>query len=428
MEKQGRRATWELFARILNLAFIVTGLIALLIILFAEPLVTHIIAPGFPAEQKALTVEIMRLDLLAIMVFSVSGLVMAGLQANQHFVLPAIAPALYNIGQIFGVLVLARTFNHGIYGLVYGVILGACLHLGIQVPALIKYEFRWLPRIDLRHPGVRQTLGLLLPRVVTMFFIQIFFVARDNIASGLGEGAVSALNYGWFIMQVPETIIGSALSIALLPTLAEFFARGETEAFKSTVNKAIRVILGLTIPAAAVLAAGVEPVLTILDFDAAGAQMVALAARVYLMGMTGHALLEVASRSFYARQNALIPLLAAALNAGMYILFAVNFSRLLGVAGIALANSLAFTFEASLLLYLLNSKIPGVLQIGKLLPRVLAVATLVGAGVYGAVQYISLPLPEYIFGALVMGVGGLVLLPFILPELRVLVRLGKEER
>ncbi|RMF48610.1 MAG: murein biosynthesis integral membrane protein MurJ, partial [Anaerolineae bacterium] len=122
LETRGRADAWRVFSYVLNLAFLVTGGLSILLALFARPLIAHIIAPGFPADQQALAVSLMRLDLLAILVFSISGLVMAGLQANQHFILPAIAPAMYNGGQIFGILVLAPRF--GIYGLVYGVILG----------------------------------------------------------------------------------------------------------------------------------------------------------------------------------------------------------------------------------------------------------------------------------------------------------------
>ena len=222
LQLKGRPSAWDLFSRILNLAFLVTAGISALIILFAAPLVHSVIAPGFPPEQQALTISLMRWDLIAIIIFSISGLVMAGLQANQHFLLPAMAPGMYNIGQIFGVLILAPAvgysfggitlpaFGLGIYGLVYGVIIGSLLHLLIQVPALIHYKFRWTPAINLRDPGVQQVLRLLGPRVLTMFFLQIFFIARDNLASGLGEGSVTALNYGWFIMQVSAEV--SALS------------------------------------------------------------------------------------------------------------------------------------------------------------------------------------------------------------------------
>jgi putative peptidoglycan lipid II flippase len=433
LEKHGRPASWDLFSRILNLAFLVTGAIALLIILLASPLVDHIIAPGFPPEQKALTVELMRLDLLAIIIFSISGLLMAGLQANQHFLLPAMAPAMYNIGQIFGVTILSPSqgfnlgpvtlpaFGLGIHGLVYGVILGALLHLGIQVPGLLHYGFRWAPAIDLRNAGVRQVLRLLGPRVLTMFFLQFFFIARDNLASRLGEGSVTALNYGWFIMQVPETLIGSAIAIALLPTLSEQIARGEIELFGQTVNRAIRAILALTLPIAALLSVGLPPLVQrVFGFDAAGTALVVWATRAYLIGLMGHALLETASRSFYAQQDALTPLFAAALNAGVYLLFALPLSRTLGTAGIALATTVSFTGEALLLLYLLNRRQPGILRAGKTLLRVTLASMGAALLVFGLMQ---LPLPALPLSLGALMLGSLCILPFIWPEVKLLVKL-----
>src|SRR6266498_2183658 len=149
---------FALISRVANLAFVVTGSIALLIAIFAVPIVNGEIgiAPGFGAEQRQLLAELMRLNLVGTIIFSISGSVMASLQANQHFLLPAMAPIMYNVGQIFGAIFLVPRF--GIYGLVYGVILGAIMHLLIQVPALFKYEFKWTPALDLRHTGLIEAL------------------------------------------------------------------------------------------------------------------------------------------------------------------------------------------------------------------------------------------------------------------------------
>src|SRR5512143_3309250 len=149
-----RAAAWDRFSRVANVAFVVTGSLAVLIAIFARPIVDADlgIAPGFPAGQRALLADLMRLNLVGTVIFSISGLVMASLQANQHFILPAIAPTMYNIGQIFGAIFLVPRF--GIRGLVYGVILGAALHLLVQVPALFRYGFKWTPALDLRNSGL----------------------------------------------------------------------------------------------------------------------------------------------------------------------------------------------------------------------------------------------------------------------------------
>src|SRR5215510_2696145 len=150
LTNKGRAAAWDLFSRVANLAFVVTGSIALIVAILADPIVNAQIgiAPGFSVDQRHLLAELMRLNLVGTVIFSISGLVMASLQANQHFFLPALAPIMYNIGQIFGAIVLVPRF--GIHGLVYGVIIGAILHLAIQIPALFKYQFKWTPALDLR--------------------------------------------------------------------------------------------------------------------------------------------------------------------------------------------------------------------------------------------------------------------------------------
>lgn len=429
IKTRGRPEAWEIFSRIINLAFIVTGALSILIILLAPWLVPNIIAPGFPAEQQALTIELMRLDLIAIMIFSISGLVMAGLQANQHFLLPALAPGLYNIGQIFGAVVLGDYLGLGIHGLVYGVILGALLHLGIQVPGLIRYQFRWTPELNLRHPMVLRVMRLLGPRVATMFFIQLFFIVRDNLASGMGEGAVTALNLGWFIMQVPETLLGTAIAIALLPTISELFAAGQHESFKNALNGAANAILALTIPVSALLAAGLPPLVqAAFGFDPQGTAMVVLATRVYLLGLTGHALLEISARSFYAQQDARTPLIAAALTSFSYIFLAVFFSRHIGFAGIALTNVIVFTVEGLALFVILNHRLNGFLKPLPTLGRVLTASTLSSGLVFAAFHLLQVDSLSTFGAATValtsMAAGLLVVIPFILPELRVMVQIG----
>ena len=144
METEGRRAAWELFSRIANLVFLVTAGISVVLAVFAGPLVDAVVTPGFPAEQRALVADLMRLNLISTLLFSLAGLVIAGLQANQHFWLPALAPVLYDVGTLFGVTVLSPevgyslgpvtlpAFGLGVHGLVYGTILGALLFLGVQ--------------------------------------------------------------------------------------------------------------------------------------------------------------------------------------------------------------------------------------------------------------------------------------------------------
>jgi putative peptidoglycan lipid II flippase len=434
LQTRGRADAWHLFSRIANLVFLVTAILSLVIALLALPLVRWSlgIAPGFSPEQQVLVADLMRLNLIATLLFSLAGLAIAGLQANQHFFLPALAPSMYDVGMLFGVLVLAPETGYrfgplelpalglGIYGLVYGVIAGAALFLAVQIPGLIRYGFRWVPAIDLSSPGVRQVLRVLGPRVATMFFIQAVFLATDNIASRLATGSVSALTYGWLIMQVPETLIGTAIATALLPTLSEHVARREEGLYAESLNRTLRVILALTLPATAILALVIHPLVGIFDFEAADTARVVWTARALLLGLAGHSILELASRAFYARQDARTPLLAAGFMVVLFIVLAVLLARPLGAPGIGLANAIAFTSQALLLLFLLNRRIPGLVRVDGMLLRVVLVSVAGGLLVYGLMR---LPFPGIPLAAASLAVGMAAILPFIWPEVRLLLRL-----
>lgn len=421
LDRDGRRTTWELFSRIANLAFVVTAAVSAVIILLADVLVRYLIAPGFDDPAKwALAANLMRLDLLAILIFAISGIVMAGLQTNQHFLLPAMSPALYNLGQILGIRLLAPRF--GIYGMVMGVILGACLHLAIQIPGLVWYGFRWTPRIDLQHPGVQRVLKLMGPRMLAMLCLHIYYLTRDQFASFLGEGSISALNNGWFVQQVPETLIGTAIAIALLPSLSEYLVHGDRDGFRQTVNRALRAMLALTLPVAALLMIGVRPLIDIaFHFKPGESDLTVWATRAFLLGLMGHTWLEVAVRSFYAHRDAVTPLKAAALQITVFLGLATLARYTVGVAGIALSDTITFTGQALLLLFILNRRFPQAVEVRSTLLRAGLGAGLGMLVAYGLMQ--ALPLPALFTSLSAMALGGLIALPFIWPEVKSLVRL-----
>ena len=436
LERQGRPPMWELFSRVGNWAFLLTGGLALLVALFAGPIVRSQlgIAPGFSPQLQSLVVSLMRLNLIATLIFSLSGLVMAGLQAHQHFLLPALAPVFYDLGQIFGAIVLAPlsgltigpltlpAAGLGVHGLVYGVVLGALLHLAVQVPGLLRYRFRWSPRLGLDHPGVRQIARLLGPRILTIGAFNLIFIVQDNLASRLGVGAVTALAFGWLIMQVPETIVGTALGTAILPTLSEQAARKDEAGFETSLGRAVRVLLAFALPTTVLLAIVIRPLLqAAFGFDPQATDLVAWATRAFLVGLTGHSLLEVAARAFYARQNARTPLLASALGAAVFVVAGIGLFKPLGAPGIGLANSLAFSLEAGLLLVLLARRYPSLGHQGRTLVRILT-GTLLGGGC--AWWILGLWPAAPLAGAIAaLAAGGGLTLAFVVPDLRLLRRL-----
>jgi len=294
--------------------------------------------------------------------------------------------------------------------------------LGIQIPGLIRYHFQWTPKIGIRTEGVAKVLRLMGPRLITMFFIQLIFIARDNFASRLEVGSVTALTYGWMIFQVPETLIGTAIGTAMLPTLSELAASQQWTAFRRTVENAIRVLVALTLPIAAVLSFGLRPLLSLaFGFDDAGTDLLLWVTRAYLLGLAGQCLMEVAARSFYARQDAITPLITAGINLTLYVALGYFLSGWLGAPGISLADAIAFTIQAAILFLLLNRHLPVRLRLeGSLWRGILA--ALAGGGATAAIVWFGRGSPV-LFAIAGLAAGGLIALPILWKELRILLRL-----
>jgi putative peptidoglycan lipid II flippase len=436
LERDGRPALWLLFSRVANLAFLVTAGLAVVVAVLADPLVRSEVgvAPGFTPEVQTLVVELMRLNLVATLLFSMSGLVVAGLQANKSFFLPALAPVAYDVGQIFGALILAPSqpvtlgpitlpaAGLGVHGLVYGVILGAMLHLAVQIPGLFRYRFHWTLAFQWRDAGVRRVARLLGPRILTIGAFQLIFIIQDNLASRLAVGSVTALTYGWLVLQLPETLIATAVATALLPSIAEQFARGATAAFESLIARAVRVLTVLTVPVTGLMLLFVEPfVQAVFQFDSEGTALVVGVARAYLLGLLGHSLLEVAARAFYAQEDARTPLRVTAVGLTTFAVCAALLFRPLGANGIALANSIAFTLEALILLLLLRRTYPSVARLrGPVARTLLGTAAACAAAM---LVWTLIPSAGFVAAGACLVVGAGVALPFVMPELRQLAAL-----
>jgi putative peptidoglycan lipid II flippase len=362
LANKGRAGAWRLASAITNLVLLIVSACAVLTALFAPGLVHALIAPGFDAAQQAETVRIMRVVLLSTLVFGISSVQSGVLHGFKHFLLPALAPVLYPLGIIAGAIWLAPSW--GVRGLAVGAVVGAGLHLAVKIPGLIHYGFRWQPVLDLNSAAVRRVAVLMGPRILDLGVFHLTLLATTNLASRLSAGSVSALEWGWDAMQIPETLIGTAFGLVAFPTLADLAARKDITGLRHTLGETLRAILALTMPAACGLILLGRPILTVLyqrgAFDAAATEAVFVALRFFALGLIGHACLELAARAFFAQQDTLTPLAVASGSAVVNIGLAVLLMRPLGHGGLALANSLAVSAEVSVLLLILRRRWGGV--------------------------------------------------------------------
>jgi len=353
---------WRLTSAVTNLVLLVVTSLATLAILTSPWLVRTFIAPGFGANVQAKTAALMRLVLFSTVIFSVSAVQGSVLHGFKHFFLPALAPVMYPLGVIAGALWLAPLW--GVRGLALGAVAGSALHLAVKIPGLLRYGFRWWPVLDLRLPPVRRVFVLMGPRVLDLGVFHLTILATANLASRLAAGSLSALEWGWDFMQLPETMIGTAFGLVALPTLSELAARRDVSGMRSTLGDTLRAVLALTMPATAMLVLLGHPLLQLLyqrgAFDAAATDAVLGPLRYYALGLVGHSCLELAARAFFAQQDTLTPLLIATGSAVVNILLAFSLMGPLGTGGLALANSLAVTMEVMVLLLLLGRRWGGV--------------------------------------------------------------------
>lgn len=364
-----RAAAWRLASAIVNVMALVLTLAALLTALSAPWLVRNLLAPGFDAAQQALTVSLMRLLLISTIIFGVSGLAMGALNAMQHFLAPAIAPVIYNLAIIGGAWLLGPRL--GVTGLAIGVLVGATGHLLVQMPALARLGARYFPRLDLHDAGVREIGRLMGPRVLGLAAVQLNFWVNTILASGLPEGRLAALNYGWLLMLLPQGIFAQAVATVVFPTFATQVARRDLVALRSTFTTALRTVLFFTLPAGIGLILLAQPLITVLlqrnAFTADSTALVVTALQLFALGLVGHSMVEVAARAFYALHDTATPV---AIGVGAMLLNIVLSLLLLGPlehGGLALANSIATTLEMAALLWLLRRRLGG-LQAGMLAP------------------------------------------------------------
>jgi len=404
---------WRLASAIVNLALIVLTVAAGLMAALALPLARTVVAPGFDLPQQMLTASLLRLMLISSVVFGVSGIVMGALNAHQHFLLPALASSVYNLSIIGGTLLLGPRL--GVRGMAVGVVVGSALHLLVQVPGLLRYDARYIPTLGLDNPSVREVGRLMAPRVLGTAVAQLNFVININLASRMGEGAVSAVYYAWLLMLLPQGVFAQAVGTAAFPTFAEQAARGERAAMRSALAATLRAVFSLCLPATVGLLALGRPLVELLfergAFAATSTEAVAWALAFYTLGLVGHAGLEIVARAFYALHDTFTPVWVGGLAMVLNVALSLTLPRVFGLAGwppyagLALANSAATLLELVALLALIRRRMGG-------LESRRTLTAFVKSGLASLAMGVTLlgwqaMLPDT--GALVVGGGGVVL-------------------
>jgi integral membrane protein MviN len=365
-----RAPAWKLASSLINLVTLILSLAALLAALFAPQIVRYLLAPGLSRDPYlfALTVNLLRIQSISAVLFGLGGLIISILNAHQIFFIPQITAAMYQIGQIFGVLVLARWM--GIYGLAWGVVIGASLFLLIQLPPLFKLRGEFSISLGWTNPDLRSVIRLMGPRVFGAAVVQLNFWVNTNLGSRMAAGSLISLSYGFMLMLMAQAVIAQSVAIAAMPTFSAQHALGKQDEMRTSLASALRGMFLLALPASVGLILLARPIVVMLyqrgQFNATVTEMTAWALLWYAAGLVGHSVMEVLTRAFYAQHDTKTPVIIGTIAMGLNVVFSFAFSRFFSQigwmphGGLALANSLATALEATALFIFMRRRLRGI--------------------------------------------------------------------
>lgn len=369
LAKDDRPGAWKLASSVANLLLVILIVAAIIAAIFAPFIVQRLLAPGFEPEKQMLTIRLLRVLLPSVVIFGVSGLIMGILNSHQKFLIPALTPAMYAVGMILGVILLSPSM--GIFGLAWGAVIGASLHLLLQVPSLISLNGVYSAAFGIENALVRQVGKLMLPRLFGAAIVQLNFWINTLIASYQPEGSLNGIVYGFQLMLMPQAAIAQSIAIAAMPTFSAQAALGKLDEMRASLAASLRGVLLLSVPAAVGLIILRKPIVALLyqrgEFTALSTEIVAWALLWYAAGLVGHSMVEVLARAFYALQDTRTPVIVGAiamsLNVGLSFLFSWLFSAVgwMPHGGLALANSTATALEMAGLIFLIRRKLDGLL-------------------------------------------------------------------
>jgi len=364
-QRAANKEAWALASNILNFLIIGLAFLSIIGIIFA-PLLTRLITPGFGPEEQAKTMALTRIMFLSPVFLGLSGVLGGILQSFKRFLVYSLAPIFYNLGIIIGVLYF--TDRYGINGLAWGVVLGAFMHFIVQLPAVYQLGFRYLFKLSWHDLNTIKIGRMMVPRTMSLAISQINLVVITIIASSLPSGSLTAFNFANNLQSFPVGIFGISFAIAAFPALSENAHNKHklTKNFSSTMRQILFFIIPATVLIVTLRAQIIRVVLGTGNFDWRSTFMTMDALAFFSLSLFSQATIPLVVRVFYARHNSRTPFYFGLVSIAINIILSFYLGKIMGVAGLALAFSIASILNLVLLWTWLYVKV-GALDLGNIL-------------------------------------------------------------
>jgi putative peptidoglycan lipid II flippase len=424
----GKQQAWRLASNLINVLLIISGIIVVAGVLFAQPLV-ELYAGGFrqvPGKLE-LTVRLTRMVFPFLSLVTVAAVMMAMLNAVHRFFIPALSPAMFNVATILCTVAIVplspRIGVEPIFGVALGTLIGGLGQVFLQWPAANREGFRYQFVVDAQDPWLGEMGRLMVPGIAGLAAVQINVFVNSWLATSLGTGAVSWLDYAFRLMYMPIGLFGISIATAALPGISGHAAVHDDAGVRRSVSSGLRMMLLLNVPAMAGLLVLATPIAALIfergRFTSADTTATAAALAFYAPGLIGYSVVKLVSPAFYALGNSRIPVMASAASVGANIFLNLMLVQVLGHRGLALGTALAALLNAGLLLRFLRARLGG-LEERRLLIAGAKISLASGAmafAAYHAERWLQVPFggPALtaqlvrVFGAIAAGVAVLAL-------------------
>lgn len=391
-EGRENEGAWYLANNLLNIVglglIVVCGVAAI----FTKQIVP-LITPGFNPEKIDLTVNLTRIIFLSPVFLGISGVFSGILQSFKNFLAFALAPIFYNLGIIFGALFLTKYF--GIYGLGIGVVIGAFLHMLIQIPPVAARGFKYKAVFNFNHDGIKRIGRLMLPRTISLGVSQLNFLAMTFVASTLAAGSIAIFNFAYNIYTLPFGIIAVSYAVAVFPSLTEAAVKKDWQEYAKNFSSTFRQILFFIIPATVFLvvlrAQIVRVILGSGKFDWNDTILTINTLQYFLLGLFADSLILLIVRGFFALEDTKTPAIITFLGTFIRLAFAYFFAKYFGVAGLALGYAVGGIISMALLWIFLEEKV-GDLRQNEIIAagfKILLSAAFAGLASYGTLYLVA---------------------------------------
>jgi putative peptidoglycan lipid II flippase len=401
----GKASAWRLANLVINGLAVITGLLVLIGIVFAEPLVRLIADNEYTrdAAQLALTVQLARLMLPTLTFIALAAALMGMLNSLHHFFIPAFAPAMFNVVTIltawFVVPLMPGLGIEPIVAIAAGTFVGGVAQLVIQWPTLRSEGFRYRPLLDLNDEGLKRVLVLMGPGTIGLAATQVNLAVNLWLATSQEIEAVSWLNYAFRLMYLPIGLFGVSIATAALPAVSRQHHQADLAAVRNTVSDGLSLMMMLNVPATIGLMVLAVPIVKMLFehgvFRPTDTLATAVALQYYAIGLVGYSVVRIASPVFYALGRNRVPVTVSVVT--VLVNAALNYwlVQVIGYRGLALGTSIAALFNAVTLLYLLRSHLDGLngAQLFSSIARIALAAIVMGAAAFGSFRALGSWLP-----------------------------------